>query len=125
MKSYNAGIYCQTCHAEPWPDPGSGFRETFSLIRLGPNGLPADSPAPGEWRCEEHPIAKSGLPARRTSRVTPLEALADFENVVAAESARLGEEVTAGDRDDAEAALAAFQQEVGRGLASLRKAVQP
>jgi len=65
------------------------------------------------------------LPTKRASRVAPGEALTDLENMVAVGAARLGEELAAGDRDDAEAALAAFQQEVGRGLASLRKAVQP
>jgi hypothetical protein len=37
----------------------------------------------------------------------------------------LGEEVADGDRSDAKAALEVFQREVGRSLASLRKAVQP
>jgi hypothetical protein len=126
MKTYGANIWCAFpgCHAEPWPsDPN--IRETLSLLRLGPSGRPAESPAPGEWRCEKHPIAKGDLPTKLAPRAAPLEALAYFENIVAAESARLGEEVTAGDRDDAEAALAAFQQEIGRGLASLRKAVRP
>jgi hypothetical protein len=127
MKSYNANIWCTFpgCHAEPYPDDPTTTRETFSLLRLGPNGLPAASPSPGQWRCEQHPIAKEDLPTKRAPRAALPEALTDFENIVAAESARLGGEVAAGDRDDPEAALAAFKQEVGRGLASLRKAVQP
>ena len=126
QKSYGANIWCTfpRCHAEPWPSVPD-IRETFFLLRLGPNGRPADSPAKGEWRCEAHPIPEQDLPTKRACRAAPLEALAEFENVVTPESARLGEEVAVGNRDDAEAALAAFHQEIGRGLASLRKAVQP
>ena len=122
MKSYNADIRCTICGAEPWPS-NPVIRETFALLRLGPNGVPAASPAIGEWRCELHLIAKSDLPARRAPRAAPIEALTDFENIVAAESARLGEEV--GHGDDAMDALATFQEEIERGLASLRKAVRP
>jgi hypothetical protein len=126
MKVYTSNIWCAFpgCHAEPWPS-NPVIRETFSSLRLGPNGLPAETPSPGEWRCELHPIAKADLPTKLATRAAPLEALTDFENTVAAESARLGEEVAAGNRDDAEAALAAFQQEIGRSLASLRKTARP
>ena len=126
QKSYGANIWCTFpgCHAEPWPSVPD-IREAFSLLRLGPNGRPAGSPAKGEWRCEAHPIPEQDLPTKRAPRAASVEALGDFENVVAAEIARLGEEVAAGNRDDAEAALVAFQQEIGRGFDSLRKAMQP
>ena len=42
-KSYGVGIYCAACHAEPFPDPGSGYRETFDLLCID-----------GEWLCEQH-----------------------------------------------------------------------
>jgi hypothetical protein len=123
-KTFGARILCSVCSAQPWPsDPA--VRETFSLLRLGPNGRPADSPAPGEWRCEAHPIAEQDLPAKRAPRVAPVEALTSFGNVIEVEIARLGEEVAHGDRLDAEEALAAFQKEIERGFDSLRKAVQP
>jgi hypothetical protein len=127
MKTYGANIWCAfpDCHAEPYPDDPRTTRETFSLLRLGPNGRPAESPAPGEWRCEEHRIPEQDLPAKRAPRAAPGEALSDFENVLGAEMACLGEEVADGDRSDAKAALEVFQREVGRSLASLRKAVQP
>ena len=126
-KSYNANIWCAYpgCHAEPWPsDPN--IRETFSLLRLGPNGRSADSPSPGEWRCERHLIPQQDLPAKRAPRAAQIEALTDFENLVAAEGARLEEEVTALDGGAVEIpAFATYFSEIARGLASLRKAVQP
>ena len=122
-KTSDAFIHCAVCGALPWPsDPA--IRETFSLLRLGPNGHPADSPSEGEWRCEQHPIAKQDLPAKRAPRASGSEALTDFENVLEVEIAHLGEEVAHGDRLDAESALVAFKQEIGRGLAALRKAGQ-
>jgi hypothetical protein len=87
-KTYGASIRCAICGAEPWPS--SDVRETFSLTRYGPNGLPSDSPAPGEWRCEEHPIASQ----TKRVRATPTEALADFQDILEAEIARLGNEAS-------------------------------
>jgi hypothetical protein len=124
MKRFGAFVVCSICSAQPWPTDAA-IRETFSLLRLGPDGRPAETPSKGEWRCEEHPIARQDLPAERAPRASPIEALTNFENLLTAESARLSEEVVTGHPDDAVTALASFQQEVGRGFAELRKAVQP
>jgi hypothetical protein len=43
VKSFGANILCSVCQAQPYPDPGSGFRETFSLTRVS-----------DVWFCEQH-----------------------------------------------------------------------
>jgi hypothetical protein len=95
------------------------------LVRLGPDGRPADSPTPGEWRCEEHPIAKSGLPAKRAPRAAPAEALTDFGSALETELGHLSEEIADGDRGEAMSALVAFRREIERSFAALQKAMQP
>lgn len=121
MKVYGANIRCAICDAHPFPDNPATTRETFDLQRLGLNGLPAESPAPGEWRCEAHPIANQDLPVRRAPRRAPTAALTDFENLIASEAGLLEE--AAADEDAVPGALITFREEVARGLASLRKAV--
>jgi hypothetical protein len=59
-KIYGAGIFCGIYHAEPFPDPGSGYRETFDLLRTT-----------GEWRCELH---RSSKPLKQRSRKAQGEA---------------------------------------------------
>ena len=50
-----AGIFCVACGARPYPELGPpGTRQDFGLMRLGRNGRPAESPAPGEWFCPQH-----------------------------------------------------------------------
>lgn len=115
-KTYGASIRCAICGAEPLPS--SDVRETFSLTRYGPNGLPSDSPAPANG------VAKNTRSqARRSVRATPTEALADFQDILEAEIARLGNE--ASDRGGVKGALGDFRQEVERGLTELRKALAP
>jgi hypothetical protein len=123
-KTFGAGIACGVCGARPWPTD-AGVRETFSLLRLGPTGRPAESPSPGEWRCEQHLIPEQDMPAKRAPRAAPAEALADFGDVIETELGHLREEIADGGRGEAMSALAACRQEIERGLASLRKAVQP
>jgi hypothetical protein len=123
MKTYGAGIFCFACHAEPWPtDPA--IRQTFSLVRLGPDGRPADSPAEGQWCCEQHLIPRLGAPAKRAPKATPTGALTDFEVLLGAELANLGEEIADGDYHEAKEALVIFQREIERGFAALQKAVR-
>jgi hypothetical protein len=124
VKSYGANIRCAFpgCGVEPWPSDPS-VRETFNLTRYGPNGLPSDSPAPGEWRCEEHPIASQDAPTKRV-RATPTEALTDVGNILEAEIAGLEE--AASERGGAgETAITLFRREVERALSDLRKALTP
>ena len=102
MKTHGARIYCSVCHAEPYPDNPRTTRETFDLARVG-----------DDWFCEQHRPAKK----ERSPRVVaakPLEALSVFEELLEAQVARLLDETTS---------LEAFQQEVGRGFAELKKAL--
>jgi hypothetical protein len=48
---FGARILCVVCGARPYPDE-PGVRETFDLLRIGPDGKPSESPKP--WYCEEH-----------------------------------------------------------------------
>jgi hypothetical protein len=111
-KSYGAGIFCSACHSEPWPDPGSGARETFDLLRII-----------GEWRCELHRTAEQKR-ARRPVVNTPFEALVEVERLLEAESARF-ERALVHDRHDLLAEFQAYSSKLARGLAELRKALAP
>jgi len=53
-------ITCAVCGARPYPAPGSGIRETFSLLKQTPGGKPAPE-GEGEWRCEHHRIVVDGV----------------------------------------------------------------
>lgn len=122
MKTYAANIRCSACGAEPWPD-GPAVRESFNLRRFGANGHPAESPSPGEWRCELH-FPAPGQPSAakpRVARIASAEALANFERVFTDETARLDEAIA--DQDGTASALETFRQEIGRALAAARKAV--
>jgi hypothetical protein len=122
MKTYGANIRCSACGAQPWPD-NFATRESFNLRRFGPHGYAAETPSPGEWRCELH-FPAPGQPSAakpRVARVASDEALANFERVFADEAARLDEAIA--DQDGAASALEAFRQEVERALAAARKAV--
>jgi hypothetical protein len=68
MKIYGANIFCNVCHAEPWPDDPA-VRETFDLIRVKEG-----------WRCEAH-----RSPGQRAARiaVTSAAALAELEQAIA------------------------------------------
>jgi hypothetical protein len=68
MKVYGAHIYCCICHAEPWPEPGSGYREDFGLRRLNDDGRPAASPAKGAWYCREHAPAEKPKASREAAK---------------------------------------------------------
>jgi hypothetical protein len=122
MKTRGAFISCSICGSEPWPSDPS-VKERFDLRRFGPNGAPAASPAEGEWRCSEHFPPRQHIP--RATRVTPLEAVAEFEELLLAQCARLQDTLGDDDDDENEAALEAHRGELARGLASLRTAVVP
>jgi hypothetical protein len=124
-KSYGAGIKCVICGSEPWPSDPS-VKESFNLRRFGPNGAPAESPAEGEWRCSEHFPPRQNIPP--ATRVTPRDAVAEFEQLLLAQGARLEEELairSGSDDDNNDAAFEAYRGELDRGLASLRKAIAP
>jgi hypothetical protein len=121
MKMFGAKIYCAICSAQPYPDDPS-IRETFDLRRFGPNGAPTASPAEGEWRCSEHFPPRQRVPS--TARVTPLEAVAEFERLLTAEGARL-EEALAEDSAGLLADFKAYSGEVARALAEVKKALTP
>jgi hypothetical protein len=111
MKSFGAKIFCSVCQAQPYPDSGSGFRETFSLTRVG-----------GEWLCDEHrPLKKER--ALRVAAATPAEALNEFERTLAAESSRLEEAVAGCDDYSLAIAIKDFGEELERALNELKKAV--
>ncbi len=112
MKTFGARIVCCECNAQPFPDPGSGFRESFNLTRVG-----------DDWFCEEHMPPK----ARRAPRVTaatPTEAVDQFERILATEFAGLEEAVADGDRGDIAGALKDYDKAIGRALSELRKALE-
>jgi hypothetical protein len=99
--------------------------ECFDLERVG-----------DAWFCPEHRPAKKRAP--RPAGVSPIEALTELERLIAAENSRTEGACGAaierwdGDNDDAAAAVEicleawrAFHSELGRGLASLKKAITP
>jgi hypothetical protein len=113
--TYGAGIFCsaalqsgEPCHAEPYPDDGSGFRETFDLLCVD-----------GEWRCELHRLPKRKL-AERIVGASPLAALGEFERLLEAASTRFEETIAEGS-DDLVAAFRRYSSEVARGLAEVKK----
>ena len=118
MKIYGANIRCSVCGAQPWPsDPA--VRETFDLRRVDDG-----------WFCELHRPPKEKRASRPVAAM-PLEALTAFENIIAAEGARLVAAIEDyGDGSDtiearALDAVRAYSAEIARGAASLRKAVSP
>lgn len=112
MKSRGANVFCSVCHAEPYPDDPSTTRETFDLIHVD-----------DAWFCEQHRPAKQMRPSR-IAAATPLAALAEFERVCEAESARF-EEVLVEDDNDLLPEFKAYSSEVARALAEVRKALTP
>ena len=102
--TYGANIRCTVCGAMPWPaDPTT--RETFDLLKID-----------GEWFCELHRPARKR--ASRPAAPSPLEALAEFERLLAGELDRLEEAI-----DDRDGAVDACRAELSRGLADLKKAI--
>jgi hypothetical protein len=122
-KSYGAFIRCVTCGREPFADDPK--LECHELRRFGPGGEFADSPAPGQWFCPEHAPAKSKR-ATRAVRGTPLEALGDFELLLADMTAQLVEALPHNDgdvTDDVDAAFDDFGHEIAGGLSQLKAAI--
>jgi hypothetical protein len=121
-KSYGADIRCVVCGAMPYPtDPA--VRECFELRRFNAAGEISESPAVGSWYCLEHAPAKSKRAARAV-RGSPLEALAEFELLLADESARLmGMFPDDGNAADAEAAFDTYRREIERGLGQLKATI--
>jgi hypothetical protein len=111
VKSFGANIVCDVCQAQPHPDPGSGFRETFDLVKID-----------GAWRCELHRPAKIKR-ASRVTVVTPADAVDQFEQVLAAQSAHLEEAVADGGREDIRDALKEHNDEIERALGELKEAI--
>lgn len=123
-KTYGAGIRCSICGAEPYPPDDPAIRETFNLTRLGPDGRAAEGLEPGAWFCEQHLPAKQSGSAKRECAASG-SALANFEEILEAEGARLEEALKDRDDDGAENALTTYRREVARALAGLRKAFAP
>jgi hypothetical protein len=122
-KSRGADIRCVICGREPFADDPA--LECHELRRFGPDGGFADSPKAGEWRCPEHAPAKPKRAARAV-RGSPLEALGDFELLLADMTAQLVEALPGDDddnRDDVEAAVKGFSHEIAGGLHQLRAAI--
>lgn len=115
-----ARILCFVCAAMPFPCCEE-VRQDFTLRRFDDLGRPAESPAKGLWSCGLHTPQRSA-PKPRVARVAPVQALADLENVLGLEIAHLNEAIA---DDGVTDALGNFRKEVERGLASLRKAMQP
>ena len=111
MKSFGANIVCHQCNAQPHPDPGSGFRESFDLVKVG-----------NDWFCEQHrPSLKEKR--SRTAAATPTEAADQFEQTLATEFSGLQEAVVDGDRGDITDALKDYGEALGRALTDFKKAV--
>jgi hypothetical protein len=125
VKTYGAFIRCSICGSQPFPDDPA-TRESFDLRRFGPSGAPAASPAEGEWRCERHFPPRQNIPP--AARVTPDQALTEFERLLSAEGARLAEALPTradDDDDDNEIALVSYRLEIERGLGELWKSIVP
>jgi hypothetical protein len=123
-KTYGAFIRCAApgCGKEPFADDPAF--ECFELRRFNAAGEYSESPSPGEWFCPEHAPPKQRI--ARPIRGTPLEAIDDFELLLADEGARLMEMLPGDDdanTDDAEAAFDAYRREIARGLGQLREAI--
>jgi hypothetical protein len=110
-KTFGVGIFCRECSAQPHPDPGSEFRESFDLLCIA-----------GEWFCELHRPPKQKR-ASRVAAATPAEAVDQFERILASEFTKLEKEVANGDHEDIADALRAYAEEFGRALADLKKAL--
>lgn len=116
-KVFGAGIFCSVCQAQPFPDPGSGLRESFDLQCVG-----------DRWLCEQHRLRKQ----KRASRPAPKErvssaddrdaAVEAFEALLRVQAARFN-----GSVDDEEDPLAEafedFWAETERGLGELKRAL--
>jgi hypothetical protein len=114
-----ARVLCIVCAAMPFPCCGE-VREDFTLRRFDALGRPSESPEKGLWACELHQ-PRLLAPKPRSPRVTPAEAMVDFETLVASEVALLEE--AAVDQDDVPSALKTFREEITRGLAAFRKGI--
>jgi hypothetical protein len=124
-KSYGADIRCAApgCGREPFADDPQ--LTCFELRRFNAAGEISESPEPGRWYCPAHAPAKQRI-VRVIRGADPLQAITDFELLLADETARLAEALPGDDddnRDDADAALDAFQHEVERGLGQLREVI--
>ena len=117
-------IRCVTCGAMPYPtDPA--VRECFELRRFNAAGEISKSPAPGQWYCPEHAPAKSKRTARAVQG-SPLEALGEFELLLADMTAQLVEALPHNDgdvTDDVDAAFDDFGHEIAGGLSQLKAAI--
>jgi hypothetical protein len=119
LPTLGARVVCIVCAAMPFPCCEEVWGD-FTLRRFDDLGRPSESPEKGLWACERHRPQLSA-PKPRVARVVPVEALDDFENLVASEAALLEE--AAADQDNVPSAVRAFREEVTRGLASFRKAI--
>jgi hypothetical protein len=124
-KSYGANIRCVApgCGREPFAD--DPVLECFELLRFNAAGEISESPAPGDWYCPEHAPAKSKRAARAVQG-SPLEALGEFELVLADMTAQLVEALPHEDgdiTDDVDAAFEGFSHEIAGGLHQLKEAI--
>jgi hypothetical protein len=110
VKTFGASIFCRECNAQPYPDPGSGHRETFDLAKVD-----------DVWCCEEHRPRRVKR-ASHVAAVTPAEAVDLLEKILADELAGLAEAITNDGREDIAHALEAYGKAVERALGDLRKA---
>jgi hypothetical protein len=125
MKTYGAFIRCAApgCGKEPFADDPAF--ECQDLRRFGPDGEISESPAAGAWFCPAHAPTKSKR-SRRLVVGSPLEALGQFELLLADMTAQLVEALPHEDgyiSDDVDAALEGFGQELAGGLIQLRAAI--
>jgi hypothetical protein len=111
VKLYGPQIYCQVCHAEPYPDPESGSRESFDLLCLN-----------AEWRCELHRQPREKR-ASRVAAATPAEALNEFVRALAVQTAYLEEAVAGCDDDDVISAFKEHSEELRRALNALKETI--
>ena len=85
----------------------------------------AEALRPGDWYCPEHAPGKTKRAARAV-RGTPLEALGDFELLLADMTAQLVEALPHEDgdvTDDVDAAFDDFGHEIAGGLSQLKAAI--
>jgi hypothetical protein len=113
-------ISCTVCGARPWPSE-PGVRETFSLRRYGPDGIPAETPAPGEWFCERHIPEQKSVPKPRSVRTSAKDVVIDLERVLEGEDAHIDDAIA--ERDNISETLRASRKEIARSLTALKQAV--
>jgi uncharacterized Zn finger protein (UPF0148 family) len=98
VKSFGAYIACHECGAQPYPKVGE------------------------VWCCELHRVAKPKR-ASRAVAATPVEAVNEFERILAAQTAQLEDVVSGCDDDGVVSALKEHTEEVERALGELKAAI--